>query len=174
MTESYSSHTTELTKIIQRFLTLKTRFKAVLPEDLANLKAHLSETHPVSKGGSVAAYDVLYNIGVILSLQKEPITMGDLSRALDVPLSTATRIVDWLETNNYAERLADPYDRRIVLVTLTEAGQGICKTITDHIRKRVERLLLRLTSEERQSLVRIMQKLLIGLEEDTDRLPIKE
>ncbi len=142
MTETYSFQTNELTKLVQRFLTLKTRFKAVLPEDMANLKAQLSESQPESKGGSAATYDLLYNIGVILSLQKEPITMGELSRALDVPLSTATRIVDWLEANNYAKRLADPGDRRIVLVALTEAGQGICRTITDHIRKRLERLLL--------------------------------
>ena len=161
MPESYSSHTTELTKIIQRFLCLKTRLKAVLPEDLANMKAHLGESHLGSKT------DLLYHIGVILSLQQEPITMGELSRALDVPLSTATRVVDWLETNNYAIRLASPDDRRIVLVTLTEAGQGICRTITDHIRTRVERLLLRLSPEERESLIGIMHKLLTVMEEDT-------
>lgn len=173
MTDPYSHHTTEITKIIQRLLSLKTRLKAVLPEDLANLKAHLSESHYGSKG-STASYDLLYHIGVILSLQQKPITMGELSRALDVPLSTATRIVDWLEANNYAKRLADPEDRRIVLVTLTDAGQGICRTITDLIQKRVDRLLFHLTSQERQSLIGLMQKLLMVMEEDTGRLENKE
>lgn len=160
MPESFSSHTTELTRVVQRFLSLKARLKAVLPEDIANMKAQLGESHLGSKA------DLLYHFGVILSLQQEPITMGELSRALDVPLSTATRLVDWLETNNYAVRLASPDDRRIVLVALTEAGQGICRTITDHIRKRVEQLLLRLSPDERESLVGIMHKLLMVMEED--------
>ncbi len=160
MPETFSSHTAELTRIVQRFLSLKAHLKAVLPEDLANMKAQLGESHLGSKA------DLLYHIGVILSLQQKPITMGELSRALDVPLSTATRLVDWLETNNYAVRLASPNDRRIVLVALTEAGQGICRTITDHIRKRVEQLLLRLSPDERESLVGIMHKLLMVMEED--------
>jgi len=41
--------------------------------------------------------------------------MGELSKALDVPLSTATRIADCGQ-ERYAERSPDPKDRRVVRV----------------------------------------------------------
>jgi DNA-binding MarR family transcriptional regulator len=166
MTESISVHITELTEIFQRAICFRPHFKAVMPEDLANLKARLGDSHPLGKGRKTAHYDLFYNIAAILSLHQEPVAMGELSKALAVPLSTATRIVDWLYENNYAERLPDPADRRIVLVSLTEAGQGMYRTINEFIRKRVERLLRRLTPEERQTLIVLMQKILTVIEEE--------
>ncbi len=57
--------------------------------------------------------------------EKGSLTMGELSRAVSVPLSTATRMADWMVENEYAERLSDSNDRRIVRLALTENGRRL-------------------------------------------------
>jgi DNA-binding MarR family transcriptional regulator len=163
---SLTVHVTEFTEIVRHLIGLKPRLKVVLPEDLARAKARFDTSHPAGKAGSVADYDLLFNIGVILSRRQEPVTMGELSQALDVPLSTATRIVDWLVKNAFAERLPDPDDRRIVRVALTETGQAMCRAGNEFIGKRVEQLLRPFTPEEREHLVLLLRKLVAALEEE--------
>ncbi len=158
-------HTSQITEIVRHFTRLKPRLKAVLPEDLARIKARLDELHPDGTRGSAHDYELLYHIGVILSRQAEPMTMGELSKAMDVPLSTATRIVDWLVKSGFVQRLPDPDDRRIVRVTLTDTGQAMYKTGNEFVRKRVEHLLRRFTPEERENLVLLLGKLVEALEE---------
>jgi len=163
---SFAFQIAEITEILHRLFHLKHRLKVVLPEDLAHLKAQLIASHPGGKAGSAADYDLFYSIGMILSRQQEPITMGDLSRALDVPLSSATRIVDWLVKNGYAERQPDPDDRRIVRVALTATGLEMNGAINAFIRDRIERWLRRFTPEECAVLVPLMRKFVDVLEEE--------
>lgn len=163
---SFAFQITEITEILHRLFHLKHRLKVVLPEDLARLRAQLIASHPGGKAGSAADYDLFYSIGMILSRQQEPITMGDLSRALDVPLSSATRIVDWLVKNGYAERQPDPDDRRIVRVALTATGLEMNGAINAFIRDRIERWLRRFTPQEGAVLVPLMRKFVDVLEEE--------
>ena len=163
---SFAFQIAEITEILHRLFHLKHRLKVVLPEDLARLKAQLIASHPGGKAGSAADYDLFYSIGMILSRQQEPITMGDLSRALDVPLSSATRIVDWLVKNGYAERQPDPDDRRIVRVALTATGLEMNGAINAFIRDRIERWLRRFTPKECAVLVPLMRKFVDVLEEE--------
>ncbi len=156
---TFASQASETTEIFQRFFYLRSRFRAVMPENLAVLKAHLDEAR---RGG--VDFNLFYNVGVILTREQEPVSMGELSRALQVPLSTATRIVDWLVNNDYARRLPDPQDRRVVRVDLTDAGRAIYEEINTFIRGRVEKLLRRFTAEERASLIALMNKLLDSME----------
>ena len=46
--------------------------------------------------------------------------MGELSNALSLPFSTATRMVDYLVARGYIQRLSDTTDRRVVRVALTD------------------------------------------------------
>ncbi|MCL4507866.1 MAG: MarR family transcriptional regulator [Chloroflexi bacterium] len=147
-------------------MTLRPRLKVMLPEDLVRLKAQLSQSYPGGSAASRADNNLLFNIGVILSRQQEPITMGDLSRMLDVPLSTATRIVDWLVTNNFVERQPDAFDRRIVHIRFTESGQTIFRMINEFMRARVEKLLGRFTHEEATTLIILLRKLVSALEDE--------
>ncbi len=91
--------------------------------------------------------------------------MGELSKALDVPLSTATRIVDWLVKGGYAERLPDPQDRRVVRVALTKYGRALIKAGDKFIRQRVEQVLCVFTDKERQTLISLLSKLVETLED---------
>ncbi len=162
---SHAPYVEQLTELVQDFIRLKSHFKAVLPEDLVRLKGRLDELH--SEGGRkhIIDYDLFYRIGIVLSRQEKPLTMGELSEALDVPLSTATRMADWLVESGYAERLSDPEDRRIVRLTLTEIGRDLYLTINAFITQRIEQILRPFTAAECRDMVALIRKLIKALEE---------
>lgn len=159
--------TDQITDILWGLFRLKYRLKSLLlPDDLAQQKEHLSKLLPESERKRTAWYD-LFRVGIVLSRQKEPVTMGDLSETSAIPLSSATRIMDWLVESGYAKRFADPEDRRIVRVALTETGQGLYQAIDEFARQRVEEILSQFTGEEQENLVLLLRKLVEVLEKMT-------
>jgi DNA-binding MarR family transcriptional regulator len=158
---SFSPYMAEITEIIRRLFYLRHRLKPILPEDLLDVAPLRG-----AQEGNTDDYNLLIDIGAILAQQQEPVTMGELGRALGVPLSTATRIVNWLVKSGYVERRPDPDDRRVVRVALTEAGQAMNGAAETFIRRRLEGWLRRLTPEECQALVVLMNKFVEALEED--------
>ena len=91
--------------------------------------------------------------------------MGEFSNVLSVPLSTATRIADWLVDHKYIERLPDSGDRRVVRIALTDMGKELFKTIDQYVRQRIQQVLAGLTIEERTILLTLLRKLIVGLKE---------
>jgi DNA-binding MarR family transcriptional regulator len=159
---------TEFVEILHRLMRMRTRLKAVLPQDeeALKLRARFMETHPDGKSGSQADFELLYKVGAVLTQQGQPMTMGELGQALDIPLSSATRIVDWLVKNDFAERLSDPADRRVVRVALKPSGVAMYKTATEFMRRRVEHVLSVFDGDERQTLIVLMTKLVTALEHE--------
>jgi DNA-binding MarR family transcriptional regulator len=159
-----AQHLDQLTDLVQRLICLRSRFKVEPPADLVRMRARMAELH--REGKTRTDHRLLYPIGITLLRQPSPMTMGELSKTLDVPLSTATRIVSWLVKSGYVERLPDPQDRRIVRVALTEAGREMVSIGDEFIRQNIEQVLRRFTAEERESLVVLMSKLAKTLEEE--------
>ncbi len=91
------------------------------------------------------------------------LTMGELSQALSIPLSTATRMMDWWVDNEFAQRLIDPEDRRVVRVSLTEAGNKLHELIEKSISESVQQCLNCLTVEEQDILLTLIRKVAQGL-----------
>src|SRR5450432_2181973 len=136
---------------------------ANLPEDITRLKQSWEKV-PISDEPKQVGKDIFYRIGVaILSRYKEPMPMGELSKELDVPLSTATRIVDGLVASGVAQRVADPQDRRVVRVTLTEGGRELHQILNRHMQKYVDQVLSGLTSDERDQLTHLLRKIVMTL-----------
>jgi len=54
-----------------------------------------------------------------------PITVGTVSARMHITSGTMTGVIDTLERNGYIERLADPEDRRRVLVEVTPKAQAV-------------------------------------------------
>ena len=154
----------DLGDILLRLVYLRHRLRGKLPEQLLNVKVNIQEHNLREKIEQVNARDVFFIIGYIFSRQSEPITMGDLSRILGVPFSTATRTVDWLVNNNYIQRLADPEDRRVVRVELTGAGKELYEVINNLLLERTEQFLSNFSPDERQELSRLLGKLVDNLE----------
>ena len=54
-----------------------------------------------------------------------PLTAGEVSARMHITSGTMTGVLDTLERNGYIERLADPEDRRRVLVEVTPEAQAV-------------------------------------------------
>jgi DNA-binding MarR family transcriptional regulator len=153
-------------EIVRQGMRLRHRFKAVIPEHAPQARARIRELLPEGLSADEADFNLYYELGVILSEAQGPMTMGELSQAVEVPLSTATRIVDTLVECDYAERLSDPSDRRVVRVGLTPKGQEMYQAIEGVIHRRIERILRRFTPDECETLLRLVQKILDALAEE--------
>jgi DNA-binding MarR family transcriptional regulator len=169
MNENVISDNVEIRKdidnILLRLFYLRRRFRGKAPEWILNLKASIQELNLREKIEQFNDRDVFFTIGFVFSCQSEPITMGDLSRILGVPFSTATRMVDWLVNNGYIQRLADPDDRRIVRVALTETGKELSRAMNDLLLESAEKVMYNFSVEERKELGRLLGKLADNMEQ---------
>ncbi|MBI2906854.1 MAG: MarR family transcriptional regulator [Chloroflexi bacterium] len=151
-------------EVLRDFVRMKHRLIPALPDDLARAKERLDRQHLGDKPGEMPRYGVCHRLCVVLSGQSEPLAMGELSEALDVPMSTATRLVDWLVESGYAERLPDARDRRVVRVGLTKMGLEFYQSMEEFVRQHVQRILGGFTPEEREDLIRLLGKLMKVME----------
>jgi DNA-binding MarR family transcriptional regulator len=166
MPDARYPYSPDVIEMVQRLFRLKGRFRIGIPENLSNLKKRIQETNRAGKAGGVDDFDTFYNIGIIFSRHDGPISMGELSHDLDIPLSSATRMMDWFVTNGYAQRLPDSQDRRIVRVELTQDGQEIYRTIHNHIMQSIERIMGQLSPEERGTFQSLLRKVLDAFEQE--------
>lgn len=160
------SQAAAMAEIVRQMMQLAPRLKAAMPEDdeLAKARAQLHALHSGTKP-EFGDFGLFLNLGLALTQSGEPMTMGDLSRALSVPLSTATRIVDLLVRSENVKRLPDPDDRRVVRVAITDSGRTMYHAIHSAMQRRAERVLRPFTPEERDTLIVLLRKLVVGLEE---------
>jgi DNA-binding MarR family transcriptional regulator len=158
----------ELGNLIPRIMRLRGHFRVHLPENVTLFKARVDELNCEKKTEDMLNHGYFFNLAVILSRTEEPVTMGEISRALSAPYSTATRVVDWFVRSGYAERLPDPDDRRIVRVILTEEGRKVYTAISATTMQRVDTLLARFTPDEQSDLLHLLTKLATILEEEDE------
>jgi DNA-binding MarR family transcriptional regulator len=162
---SLSPNPANAIKLLQRIIHLRSHFKVVVPENISALKKQIHESNVSGKGPEINDASLFFNIGNTFSQYAGPISMGELSRDLEVPLSTATRTIDWLVNNGYAQRLPDPNDRRIVRVELTKTGKETYQVISTFMLERVEQALSQLTPTERDTFIKLLNKVLNAFEE---------
>ena len=157
-------YNSQITAVVHGFMQVWNRFEATLSKELSQIQESLQGMHPQREHQPNANYELFYRACSSI-YPKGDITMGEFSNALSVPLSTATRIADWLVDNGYIQRLPDSDDRRVVRVSLTDAGKELFKSIDRYIRQRMQQILSSLTAEERTILLTLVGKVVSGLEE---------
>jgi DNA-binding MarR family transcriptional regulator len=142
-------------ELIQKFICL--RPKLVPPEHAQQFKKKMAAL----KGSGYSSEDhaFVFRLLILLSHSQEPLSMSKLSADLNLPMSTATRIVDWLVSSGVVERVNDPNDRRVVRVGTSKTGHELYETGLEHNKKRINRLLKDFTSEEQSQLLHLMNKL---------------
>jgi DNA-binding MarR family transcriptional regulator len=123
--------------------------KLFFPEEWIELDMKFSKTE---------IFSILY-----LDKRKE-ITMTELVEYINVPMSTATGIVDRLVRKGYIARERSETDRRIVVLRLTDEGLRLIQNLKDLIYKYLDMILADLTDEEKQFLARIALKIVHNLE----------
>ena len=163
-TISHSPSSPDVVKLLQRIVRLRSHFNVGAPENIAALKKQIRESNLSDKGVGFAGVGLFYNAGFVFARYEGPISMGELSRDLEVPLSTATRTMDWLVNNGYAQRLPDPKDRRIVRVELTGKGKDTFQAISTFMLGKVEQAMSPLNTDERKTFLSLLNKVLDAFE----------
>jgi DNA-binding MarR family transcriptional regulator len=158
-------HSEEMLDLVARFFRLRSRFRMLLPESIQTLREKIHALKESGKHGEFGDIELFYRVGGLLQKHGDPVTMGEISHEMEVPLSTATRIVDWLVANGYAQRLPDAKDRRIVRVGFTPQGIEVYHTIHQFFIERLMSFMHRFSVEERETFLRLMRKVVDGLEE---------
>lgn len=158
---SNSANTEKFFQLLQRFIHLRPTLS--FPEHLVKFQRQMESVRSSNPCG-VEDYAFLFRVFMVLTHQPTPPTMTELSDALGIPLSSATRMVDWLVRGQFVERTPDPSDRRIVRVQVTESGKQFMQVGMAHNKERITRLMATFTPEEQEQLLRLMDKLLTTLE----------
>ena len=154
----------QINMVVHGFMQVWNKFESTLSRELAKIQDSLQGMHPQREGQPNTNYEIFYRACNCM-YPKGSITMSGFSNALSVPLSTATRIADWLVDNGYIQRLPDADDRRVVRVTLTNTGRELYEAIDRYIRQRIHQILSSLTHEEKTNLLTLIGKVVVGLRE---------
>ena len=145
--------------LVQRYIRLRPRL--IHPEHIVQFKKKMASLK--NAGYSSEDHEFLFRIFALLSQNQEPVTMSELSSTLNVPMSTATRIVDGLVKNDMAERVNDSNDRRIVRVGMSKNGRELYEMGMAYNKQRIAKLLKNFTAEEQEQLLKLMNKLFDAL-----------
>ena len=161
-------HAEQLIDFMIQVLHFRRRIMTMLPEDIHRLRARLEKAQLTDELRCIPTPNDLYYRATVavLSRCEAPISMGELSKWLDIPLSTTTRVMDGLVETGVVERVADPTDRRVVRVALTENGRKIHETLNDFMRQRIAHLMRGLSVDERSQLMTLLRKVLGAMAED--------
>jgi DNA-binding MarR family transcriptional regulator len=92
--------------------------------------------------------------------------MGEIADHFHIELPSATSLLNKLVSLQLVKRHQDERDRRLVRIVLTEEGDNMLAQARKEKESHVTRLLSYLTTEERQELLRLMEKLNERIEKD--------
>jgi DNA-binding MarR family transcriptional regulator len=162
LTSELGRYEGQIDSVVSDFMQVWIKFETLLPVEVARIEEPLAGMSPYEASYRDRDYELFFRVSSILA-DKTNMTMGEMSAALAVPLSKATRSADWLVAHEYVKRAADPSDRRIVRVSLTPRGLALHRAIKTNIRERVEELLGALTVEERENLFSLIGKVVSSL-----------
>ena len=95
--------------------------------------------------------------------RKDDWCMNELVESLDSSFSTITGMVDRLVNLELASRHRGDADRRKVYVSITQKGRKIVNEVLSQKREGIEQVFKRLTPEERQLYLEIIEKLSTSL-----------
>jgi len=90
--------------------------------------------------------------GVMWQLRERAMRSGDLAQRCAMTAPALTEQVDSLARDGFVRRLEDPSDRRVVLVELTTPGRRELDKYREVMKRRVARVLAKLSSEKRARL----------------------
>ncbi|MBX2841724.1 MAG: MarR family transcriptional regulator [Flammeovirgaceae bacterium] len=95
---------------------------------------------------------------LIMLGKSDSMIMREIADFLQVPLSTATGIVDKLIEKGYVERQFSPEDRRIILIRLNKEGKAIYLTLLNKLNYFGTMLLEEFSNEDRIRFTQYMEK----------------
>lgn len=100
----------------------------------------------------LAEHDVsMWGYAVLLALDESPVrTQAALAEAIGADKTRIIPTLDELQTKGHIERHADPDDRRVRLLSITESGRQVKDAVQNDIQRGEERWLSVLSADERR------------------------
>ena len=92
----------------------------------------------------------------------EPPRMADLAERLEVVPRAVTTLVDGLEASGKVRRVADPTNRRVTRIELTDEGRATLRELRGARRSAAEEILAPLSQEQRTVLGGLLEALIDG------------
>ena len=100
----------------------------------------------------------MWGYAVLLALDESPVrTQAALAESIGADKTRIIPTLDELKTKGYIERHADPDDRRVRLLAITESGRTVKDAVQQGIQRGEERWLSVLSTDERRVFVRALQ-----------------
>jgi DNA-binding MarR family transcriptional regulator len=105
-------------------------------------------------GVTPVQYAALHKIGNAPGLDQRT-----LARSIGLDTSTTAGVIDRLEARGLMRRSASPEDRRVRLLSLTDAGQDLLESLEPDMLKAQDRILAPLPKAERAEFLRMLHTL---------------
>jgi DNA-binding MarR family transcriptional regulator len=132
----------------------------VLPQELLPIRDGLKWRRTRhSKGIGLATNFIVFICAAGYLHRDGNMTMGDLSQALSIPRSTATRMIDWMVDNGYVDRFQDGKDGRRVHVRLTDRGLEFLLAAKAQLSELAGKFIERLPAIQRAAVIFILTDL---------------
>jgi DNA-binding MarR family transcriptional regulator len=159
----------QIASIVHGFIDQWIKFEARVHLEMAK-KHPIGEINFPGEHSSGNDYSHFYRLSSII-YPRDRVSMKELSHTLSVPFSKATRMASWLVGNELAERLDDPSDRRVVLISLTEKGKELHCALENYTREQVLQLLgSGLSTEEKMVLLTLISKVMSALNNNHSKI----
>lgn len=155
-----------------------------MPEDKEEFSSQPPQVRPSPEAHSPATYGVIRTIqtgemllervqqvcrhyGLTLSTANalaivdgagESLSPGVIGSRLLVTGGAVTQILDALEQRGLVRRVPNPYDRRSILIEITEAGRRLRRQYEPHLNRRDAVWMGGLNSEEQEQLAALLEK----------------
>lgn len=129
----------------------------------------VESTYLASKGISQGRFTVLMLLtrpGREMECDELISNPADLADRAGVTRATMTGLIDTLVKDGFVRREPAPNDRRMISVSLTEAGQELMSRVLPGYFRRVAQMMKRLSEEERRTMVQLLVKIQQGLAAD--------
>ena len=129
--------------------------------DLAAMLAPLLRELIAAELPVLKEHDVsMWGYAVLLALDESPVrTQAALAESIGADKTRIIPTLDELQAKGYIERHADPDDRRVRLLAITEAGRKLKDAVQEGIQRGEERWLSVLSADERRVFVRALQEM---------------
>ncbi len=82
-------------------------------------------------------------------------TVAEIASMLNVSVPAISRTLKNLEAKEYVQRTANPFDRRIVHISLTEKGENVLLKNFRDITDAMDKVLAKFTDEELETMLRL-------------------
>lgn len=129
----------------------------LLVEAHAHMEAVFGRSLDQAHGLPLSSFEAILRLG---RSPDQQLTMGELTEQITLTSGGVTRLVDRLIASGLVERIADPADRRVQRVRLTQAGQtALNAAVKTHLVDLEAELFGRITATEAATLAHILAKL---------------